>query len=118
MNDAEEREAFFKQRSYTERVKFARRTATVMGTLSIVTLIAIVFGFFQKEAVERRDVQLKQCSEEVTEYRNRAEKAELELLGAKQMLEDALNAAHEAQRYAEEQYGKAWEQETKSTKRK
>ena len=112
MNPGEDREAFKK------RLKLARRTATVMGIFAIVALISIVFGFFQREAVERRDVQLKQCSEEVTEYKNRAEKAELELLGAKQMLEDALNAAHEAQRYAEEQYGKAWEQETKSTKRK
>ena len=75
-------------------------------------------AFKKRLRLARRDVQLKQCSEEVTEYKSRAEKAELELLGVKQMLENALNDAHEAQRYAEEQYGKAWEQETKSTKRK
>ncbi len=118
MNDHDEREAFFKQRSYADRVKFARRTATVFGILSIVTLISIVFAFFEREAVQRRDVQLQQCVEQLEAYKSRAEKAELELLGANQMLEEALNDAHEAQRYAEEEYGKAWERDKKSTKRK
>ena len=117
MNDAE-REAAFMKRSYPEHLKFARRTATTFGIMAIVALISIVFAFFQREALQRRDVQLQQCVEQLEAYKSRAEKAELESLSANQKLEEALNAVHEAQRYTEEEYGKAWELNKTSTKRK
>ena len=108
----------FQQRVNKHAMTSARRAASTVGILAIVALISIVFAFFQREALQRRDVQLQQCVEQLEAYKSRAEKAELESLSANQKLEEALNAVHEAQRYTEEEYGKAWERNKTSTKRK
>ena len=104
----------FQQRVNKHAMTSARRAASTVGILAIVALISIVFAFFQKEALERRDVQWQLCVEQLEAYKSRAEKAELESLSANQKLEEALNAVHEAQRNAEEEYGKSWEREKKS----